>query len=111
VDPTSLVAGFNVYPNPTACAFTVEIANTTASDLTITLTNIQGQVVYQNRVANVIDHQETIDTELSKSLYFLTVNNGKEVKVQKVVVQQSCEQIDIEESRGDAPAFFPKLTW
>jgi hypothetical protein len=87
VDPSSLVAGFHVYPNPTSGAFTVEIANTTASDLNITLTNIQGQVVYQNRVANVINHQETIDTKLSKGLYFLTVNNGKEVKVQKVVVQ------------------------
>jgi hypothetical protein len=87
VDPTSLVESFSVYPNPTSGAFTVEITNKVASNLVITLTNIQGQVIYQNKVTNVVNHQEPISNQLSKGLYFLTVNNGNEVKVQKVVVQ------------------------
>jgi len=87
IDPTSLVASFNVYPNPTSGAFTVEITNKVASNLNITLTNIQGQVIYQNQVANTVNYQETIDNKLSKGIYFLTVNTGKEVKVQKVIVQ------------------------
>jgi len=87
VDPTSLVVSFNVYPNPTTGAFTVEIANVAATDMIISLTNIQGQVIYQNTVKNTMNYQETIGSDLSKGLYFLTVNNGKEVKVQKVVVQ------------------------
>jgi len=87
IDPTSLVASFNVYPNPTSGAFTIEIANKVASDLTITLTNIQGQVVYQNQITNTLMYNETIDQKLSKGLYFLTVNNGRDLRVQKVVVQ------------------------
>jgi hypothetical protein len=87
VDPTSLVASFSVYPNPTQGAFKVEVTNKVASDLVISLTNIQGQVVYQNKVAGVLTHTETIDNKLAKGLYFLSVNNGQEVKVQKVVVQ------------------------
>ncbi|MFA6484002.1 MAG: T9SS type A sorting domain-containing protein [Bacteroidales bacterium] len=87
VDQNSLVASFNVYPNPTSGAFTVNVTNTIASDLIISLTNIQGQVVYQNKVANTVNYQETIDNKLSKGVYFLSVNNGKEVKVQKVVIQ------------------------
>lgn len=87
VDPTSLVASFSVYPNPTSGAFSLEVTNTTACNLIITLTNIQGQVIYQNNVANALSHQETIDNKLSKGLYFLSVNNGKEIKVQKVIVQ------------------------
>ena len=87
VDPTSLVASFNVYPNPTSGAFNVEITNTVASNLIITLTNIQGQVVYQNNIANAVTHLETIDSKLPKGMYFLSVNDGREVKVQKVVVQ------------------------
>jgi hypothetical protein len=43
--------------------------------------------MYQNNVADVLTYQETIDSKLSKRLYFLTVNNGKEVKVLKVIVQ------------------------
>ena len=87
VDGTSLVSSFSVFPNPTKGAFTVEVSNPVASDLIITLTDIQGQVVYQNKVEKVINHQETIENQLSKGLYFLSVNNGKEVKVQKVIVQ------------------------
>jgi hypothetical protein len=86
-EQASLFNTFSVYPNPTAGAFTVDMSNAKACDLVITLTNIQGQVVYQNKVANALDHQETIGENLSKGLYFLTVNNGKEVKTQKVIVQ------------------------
>ncbi len=87
VEPNSLAAVFKVYPNPTSGAFTVEIANPEAVDLNIILTDIQGRVIYQNRVKNAISHQETIGEKLSKGLYFLSVNNGKEVKVEKVVVE------------------------
>jgi hypothetical protein len=87
INPTSLMASFNVYPNPASGAFTVDVTSTVPSNLVITLTNIQGQIVYQNRVTNTVSHQEIIGNNLSKGLYFLTVNNGKEIKVQKVVVQ------------------------
>ncbi len=87
VEPSSLAAVFKVYPNPTPGVFTVEIANPEAVDLNIILTDIQGRVIYQNLVKNAISHQETIGEKLSKGLYFLSVNNGKEVKVQKVIVQ------------------------
>ena len=81
-----LMASFSVYPNPTSGSFTVNIVNTVNSDLTISLTNIQGQVIYRNVVNKVLNHQETIDNQLATGLYFLTVNNGQEVKVQKVIV-------------------------
>jgi hypothetical protein len=87
LNPIGLETAFQVYPNPTSGEFTVNISNTVNSDLTITLTNIEGQVIYRNVVKNVMNHQETIDNQLAKGLYFLSVNNGKEVKVQKVVVQ------------------------
>ncbi|MFH0761305.1 MAG: T9SS type A sorting domain-containing protein [Bacteroidota bacterium] len=82
-----LLASFSVYPNPTSGSFTVNIVNTVNSDLTITLTNIEGQVIYRNVVKNTLKYEETIDNQLAKGLYFLSVNNGKEVKVQKVIVE------------------------
>jgi len=83
----SLTPAFQVYPNPTSGAFTVEITNRVASDLVITLTTVQGRVVYQNKVANALNYQETIGNTLAKGLYFLSVNTGREVKVQKIIVQ------------------------
>jgi hypothetical protein len=87
VDQNSLVASFEVYPNPNQGAFTVNVTNRKASNLVITLTNLQGQVVYRNTVSRVLTHQENIDRELAKGLYFLTVNNGNEVQVKKVIIQ------------------------
>lgn len=87
IHQNSLISSFDIYPNPTQGAFTVEIGNTIATDLIISLTNIQGQVIYQNKIANAVNHRETFGNKLSKGLYFLSINNGQEVKVQKVIVQ------------------------
>jgi hypothetical protein len=81
------MASFNVYPNPSQGEFTVEIENTQATDLTITLTDVRGSVIYTNTVSKVINHQETIDRNLPKGIYLLSVNTGKDVKVQRVVIQ------------------------
>jgi hypothetical protein len=87
IEKESLVASFNVYPNPTSGEFTVNVVSTTPSNLEITLVDIQGHVVYRDLVKNVMNHTQTIDTQLAKGMYFLTINNGREVKVQKVMVQ------------------------
>ncbi len=87
VEDITLIQTLRVYPNPTQGEFTVQIANSDISDLDITLIDLQGHVVYKTRVEGAITHQETIENNFSKGIYFLTVNNGKEVKVQKVIIQ------------------------
>jgi hypothetical protein len=87
IDQNGLTATFSVYPNPTAGAITVDITRSTASDLTITLSDIRGQVIYRNLVTGVINHKETIDRKLPAGLYLLNVTDGREVQVKKVVVQ------------------------
>ncbi|MCD6333491.1 MAG: T9SS type A sorting domain-containing protein [Bacteroidales bacterium] len=87
VDNNQIINRFSVYPNPNNGVFTVDITNALPSDIQISLMDIQGQVVYQNKVNHVMTHQEVINTELSKGVYFLSVNNGKEVKVRKVIVR------------------------
>jgi hypothetical protein len=87
IDQNGLTATFSVYPNPTAGAITVDITRTTASDLTITLTDIRGLVIYRNLVTGVMNHKEIIDRKLPAGLYLLNVADGREVQVKKVVVQ------------------------
>ena len=43
--------------------------------------------MYQNNVADVLTYQETIDSKLPAGLYLLSVADGREVQVKKVVVQ------------------------
>lgn len=83
----NLTASFNVYPNPTTGKFAVDITNPVASELVIKLVDIQGHVIYSNTIKNVIDYRETIYNQLPKGLYFLTVNNGSKVQIQKVIVR------------------------
>jgi len=84
VDVNELKASIKVYPNPTKDVVNLEINNTRALDLDISLTNIQGQEVYRNTVKSAVTHKEVIDlSEFGQGLYFLRVND----KVTKLVVK------------------------
>jgi hypothetical protein len=88
IDDNSLSSNLTVYPNPTNGEFTVSISNAEATDLTVELVNISGQVVYRNEVKAVYSYNENIDaSEFAKGVYYLKVNDGTEVKVEKVVIQ------------------------
>ena len=74
----------SVYPNPATNSLNISVNNKINEDLNIVLTNIQGQVVYNNLVKSVISHHEIIDlSEFSKGIYFLRVNKN----VNKIIVR------------------------
>ena len=88
VDNSDLMSTLSVYPNPNSGKFTVSINNPEATDMTIELVNISGQVVYRNEVKAAYSYNEDVDAStFAKGVYYLKVNNGKGVKVEKVVVQ------------------------
>jgi hypothetical protein len=87
IEDLTLIESMSVYPNPNSGEFIVVIVNSEVSNMEITLMDIQGHVVYKNTVSGVINHTERISEDLTKGVYFLSINNGKEVKVQKVLVQ------------------------
>lgn len=81
---TELSNSLKVYPNPTDGIFTLDVQNGKASDLNISVSNIQGQVIYQNLVKASMNHNQTIDlTTFSKGMYFLKVND----RVTKLLVK------------------------
>ena len=88
VDNSDLMSSLNVYPNPTNGKFTVSINNPEAANMTLELVNISGQVVYRNEVKGAYSYNEDIDaSSFAKGVYYLKVNDGNAVKVEKVVVQ------------------------
>jgi hypothetical protein len=88
VDDDALMNSLKVYPNPTTGMFTVSISSAEASDLTLELVNISGQTVYRNEVKSVYSYNEEIDASaFAKGVYYLKVNNGDDVKVEKIIIQ------------------------
>jgi hypothetical protein len=88
IENGDLTGTMNVYPNPNSGRFTVSISNTEATDMILELVNISGQVVYRNEVKAAYNHNEDIDAStFAKGVYYLKVNDGKGVKIEKVVVQ------------------------
>ena len=88
VDNNALTSSMKVYPNPTQGMFTVSISNAEATDMTLELVNISGQTVYRNTVKSVYSYNEEIDASaFAKGVYYLKVNDGTEVKIEKIVIQ------------------------
>ena len=77
---------FLVHPNPAKGDFTVRISSRNSANFNICLLDIQGHTVYQNNVKSKIRHVEIIKNNFAKGVYFLTVNNGDEQIVKKLVV-------------------------
>ena len=77
-----------VYPNPTNDRFTESINNTEIKDITLELGDISGKVVYKNQVKSVYGYTGEIDVStFTRGIYYLKVNDGKDVQIKKVVVQ------------------------
>ena len=87
VNALDLMESMKVYPNPTNTDFTVQVTNKQASDVQISLMNIQGQVVFQKTISQVMNHTETVKNSFAKGVYFLTVQSGSGMKVEKLIIQ------------------------
>ncbi|MEA1876480.1 MAG: T9SS type A sorting domain-containing protein [Bacteroidota bacterium] len=82
------LSSMQVYPNPTDGMLTVSINNTELKDITIELLNTSGQIVYRNEVKNAYNYIEEIDVSAFRpGVYYLRINNGEEVKIEKLFVQ------------------------
>lgn len=82
------LSSMKVYPNPTDGMLTVSINNTELKDITIELLNTSGQIVYRNEVKNAYSYIEEIDVNTFRAgVYYLRINNGEEVKIEKIFVQ------------------------
>ena len=88
VNDVDLLNSVSVYPNPSNGLFNLKVNNPETTDLIIELMDVQGQIIYKNEVKAVMNYNEEIDAStFAKGIYYLRVNNGTDIKVQKVVIQ------------------------
>ncbi len=77
-----------LYPNPNKGEFNIIVNTAAQTDLIIELMNIHGQLIYRKDVKNVNTFKDAIDVSgLGKGIYYLRINTGEQVKVEKVVIQ------------------------
>jgi len=83
-----LMSSLIVYPNPSHDRFTAAVSFNVPTDLSLELVNLRGQVVYRNEMQAAYSIREEIDISgFAKGIYYLKVNNGKELEIRKVIVQ------------------------
>lgn len=95
-DPTGNVAemtntfGVNVYPNPANTSANVSFELNNDADVTITITDLSGKVVYTNEMGTVNGTQNvSINTDaLTSGVYMVNVSVDGTVSTQKLIVRK-----------------------
>ncbi|MBK7181605.1 MAG: T9SS type A sorting domain-containing protein [Bacteroidetes bacterium] len=79
----------SIYPNPSNGVFTLNINNAASNQVVISIMDIQGKVVYSESDKNVsAQYNKQINlTNLAKGIYYVKLNIGSEVQIQKLIIQ------------------------
>jgi hypothetical protein len=78
-----------IMPNPSTGLVNVSVALANSQDLTLTVTNALGQVIVNNNYSSVLTEVISLDlTNQSNGVYFVTVSNGKDKMVQRLILNK-----------------------
>ena len=81
-------ANINLYPNPARGILNLEVKNMDKEDLSMEIVNLNGQVIFQQQLNPTGQLVNKIDvSNYSKGIYFVKVQNAKEIKVGKIIIQ------------------------
>ncbi len=88
IEENDMLNTISVYPNPTSGLFNISTSNANFTQLTISVLDIQGKEVYNTSDKNNSNnYNKEINLDgLAKGIYYIKLNTGNAVKVQKVVL-------------------------
>lgn len=82
------LASINLFPNPASEILNLEVKNMAFENLSIEITNVNGQRIYFRQYNQAGQFENSIDvSDYAKGIYFIKVQNAEETKVKKVVIQ------------------------
>lgn len=81
-------SNFSIYPNPSNGSFTVEYTSPVAGDVNISVHDIRGRKVFENKYTNTGMFMQTIAMSNAEAgIYLVTVQDGNKKMVKKMIVQ------------------------
>ena len=79
----------DVYPNPSAGKVNLHYTNAKNEIISLSVLNVDGQLMYNEQVSNKGDVTKTIDlSTYTNGVYFIRLVSSNEVVIRKVVIQQ-----------------------
>ncbi len=81
---------FNItyYPNPVSENLKIEFANAKNSDITIEVVNVNGSIIYNRKLENILNSTENVDfTNYAKGIYFIRFKVEDKIFVREIIVQ------------------------
>jgi len=87
VNELNTVNGINIYPNPSNGIFNITGEFNSNSNIIITVSDITGKVILNNKLNNVSILNQEIDLKNNdKGIYFIKINNNDKVATYKVTI-------------------------
>lgn len=78
-----------IMPNPSTGLVNLTVALPNTQDLNVTVTNALGQVIVNNNYSSVLSEVIALDlTNQTNGVYFVTVSNGKDKMVQRLILNK-----------------------
>jgi hypothetical protein len=89
IDEENLNFSLGIRPNPNNGIFSYDIYSAGSSDVVIEVLNLQGQQVFTQRLGGLAgNYTGTINIgDNPRGIYYLRINNGRDVRIEKVLVQ------------------------
>jgi len=82
------ITKFTIYPNPSTGAFTISLYLTTISDVTVSITDMTGQKIYQSTEYGVKELNKPINPDtVSAGIYFVNVRTTQGSANQRIVIK------------------------
>lgn len=79
---------FKVYPNPNSGSFNLSFEGINNSHVSLAITSVVGQVVYQNELDVNGNYTEAISlTSVDAGVYYITVNDGNNTVTKQIVIE------------------------
>ena len=86
-NPTALESVL-VYPNPSDGLFNVELQSNQNNDIKISIYDVRGRIIFEQRYANSLRFEQTIDLSLVDSgIYIMEISDGKN-KINRRIIKQ-----------------------